>query len=91
MRVIMSFMVSKFDYVASGFPMEGLWLKKRQVTLNSVFCGAFGLSDSSSVPLLAPGKRRTRMSLVDDPGGCALPDKRHEAGVRQEWAGEGSG
>ena len=43
----MSFMVSKFDYVASG-PMEGLWLKKLQATLNSVFCGVFGLSDRTA-------------------------------------------
>ena len=34
LRVVVSFMVSKFDYVASGFPMEGPWLKKLQDTLN---------------------------------------------------------
>ena len=47
-RVIMSFMISKFDYVASDFPLEGLRLKKLQATLSSVFCGVCGLSDRTA-------------------------------------------
>ena len=48
MRVIMSFVISKFEHLASGFPLEGPWLKKLQTTLNSVFCGVFGLSDRTA-------------------------------------------
>ena len=48
MRVIMVAMVPKFDYVASGFPLDEPWMKKLQSTLNSVLCGFFGLSDRTA-------------------------------------------
>ena len=44
-RLGTSFMVSKFDHVASGFPLEGEWLFGLQKHPTSTFCGMFGLSD----------------------------------------------
>ena len=40
-RVAYSFMVSKFDYVASGFPLKKEWLQKLQSTVFSVDCSVF--------------------------------------------------
>ena len=66
-------MVSKFDYVASGFPLEGPWLKKLQTTLNSVFCGVFGLSDRMAHLFL---------SLAPENGGLGCPWLTIKADVR---------
>ena len=44
MRVVMSFMVSRFDFVASGFAFQHSWLEGLQGVLDSVFCGILGLS-----------------------------------------------
>ena len=41
-------MVSKFDYVASGFPLKKEWIQKLQAKINSLFCGLFGLSDRTA-------------------------------------------
>ena len=40
----MSFMVSRFDFVASGFAFQHPWLEGLQGVLDSVFCGILGLS-----------------------------------------------
>ena len=47
-RVAYSFMVSKFDYVASGFPLKKEWIQRLQSKVNSLFCGLFGLSDRTA-------------------------------------------
>ena len=44
MRVITSFMVSRFDFVASGFAFQHQWLEGLQGVLDSVHCGLLGLS-----------------------------------------------
>ena len=52
LRVIMVFMVSKFDYVASGFPLACEWLQGLQQKLNALFCRLYGLSDRTAHLLL---------------------------------------
>ena len=44
MRVVMSFMVARFDYVASSFIFQGDWLLELQSLVDSAFCGICGLS-----------------------------------------------
>ena len=43
-RVIFAFMVSSFDFVASGLPMEKQWLKELQLQLDKLFTSLHGLS-----------------------------------------------
>ena len=44
----MAFMVSKFDYVASGFLLAREWLQGLQRRLSALFCTLYGLSAMTS-------------------------------------------